>query len=533
MHSSPHQSRTPDRDQQIVDLLPIIFVLLCSVLGILYVFTTPPLQVPDEFAHLFRAYGLSEGYFVAPVLTPVPVSVSRLTSQFPPHLETVRKTSVAELLAGLRDPLRPQDVIRVPNEGMNVNTWIPYIPSALIIFFARLLHASPLALFYLGRLANLAGFIVLTWMALRCLPSCRLALFAISLMPTVIHQASGLSWDSISFGIAFLFCALVLQANSRPNNITKPEYRILWIAVVIVSLCKMDFALLPLIFLIPTSRYGSRKQQGLFFIACAVGVITTNMLWQLVNHENLLLFKQAIDRQYHTNFPDNIWYLYYNTGYLINALWRSLLQTGFMHLNEFVGTFGWLVVRLPPYLVYLYVALLFSVGIASLSKLRLSWGQRTAVLCVVVGGCFGATLAMWLETPVSYIHDAILQNVGTLYGIQGRHYIPFALPALLLLSNRVVRIRPIWLVLATTLVALAVNIMGLAQIRQTYYASLDQRPQHAEDSLHRLLPVDRGENDGRYNSACRGYSAVLARDTGQLCLTLSSSPHRRKESQVR
>jgi uncharacterized membrane protein len=461
-------SSTPTVDQKLWSRLPILFVFLSALLGAFYAFVVPPLQVPDEFAHLFRAYGLSEGYFVAPRRTPVPTSLSQLTGRYPPHLESVGRISARELMQALREPLNPADQIAVPNEGMNVNTWIPYMPSAIVIFAARELRLSPLAITYLARLANLAGYIALTWLALRILPAGRIVLFTVALMPMVLHQAAGLSWDSITFAIAFLFCALILRARTSSPLKTR-DCALLWASVLILSLCKVDFVLLPLLILIPVSQHGSRKRQILFLTVCAAGAFIISVGWQVLNRDNLILFKQSVDAQFHTNFPDNIWYLYYNTGYYINAVGRSIIQTGFLHLTEFVGTFGWLTVRLPPSVVLLYIAELVLVGLTESNQLRLSWIDRGILFGCALMGCIGAMVAMWLQTPNAYIQEVILHNVGTLYGLQGRHYIPFAFPAILVLSNRMIRIRGVWLYASALAVILISNGIGLAKITQTYY----------------------------------------------------------------
>jgi uncharacterized membrane protein len=293
-----------------------------------------------------------------------------LPKQFSTHLENTGKISYGDLAAAVKEPLNAVDQIALPDPGMNVNTWIPYAPSAVVILIARAFHASPLAILYLGRLANLTGYVFLTWLALRILPSARLVLFSVALMPMTLHQAASLSWDSITFGIAFLFCAIVLQARENPHPLNNSGLGVLLLSVFILSLCKVDFALLPLLLLIRPAAYGSRRRQVAFLLICASSALITNALWQYLNHENLLLFNQFVSAQFHTDIPDNIWYLYYNTGFLINTVVRSVVLTGFIHLTEFVGTFGWLTVRFPPYIVWLYVAHLLLLGLSSLSGVQ-------------------------------------------------------------------------------------------------------------------------------------------------------------------
>ena len=57
------------------------------------------------------------------------------------------------------------------------------------------------------------------WAALRLIPAGRIILLTVALMPMVIHQAASLTWDSIAFGIGFLYCAIVIpMCHGRPYS---------------------------------------------------------------------------------------------------------------------------------------------------------------------------------------------------------------------------------------------------------------------------------------------------------------------------
>jgi hypothetical protein len=173
--------------------------------------------------------------------------------------------------------------------------------------------------------------------------------------------------------------------------------------------------------------------------------------------------------QFHTQFPGNIWYIYYNTGYFVNAAVRTLMHDGFFHLTQFVGSFGWLYVQLPRWAVVLYAGLLFYAGLTSLGKLRLSCLQRSILSGVLLLGSGSCILAMWLQTPEFYIQNAILHNMGNLYGIQGRHFIPFVFAGMISLANRFVSISLKWSVPLALIVVTVVNASALVAIRQAYY----------------------------------------------------------------
>ena len=75
---------------------------------------------------------------------------------------------------------------------------------------------------------------------------------------------------------------------------------------------------------------------------------------------------------------------------------------------------------------------------------------------------------MWIETPSWYIEKTLLRDIGTLYGIQGRHYIPFVLVAFFALASNMLRCRMAWLLGVALTVIVVVNLTGLLSIRAAY-----------------------------------------------------------------
>src|ERR1035437_5614103 len=86
--------------------LPCLFLVVALALGVPFTFLNPPLQAPDEFAHFFRAYGVSEGQFVAHDTTSVPQGVVELVREFPPKLETDHRVREQDLIIAAHEPLQ-------------------------------------------------------------------------------------------------------------------------------------------------------------------------------------------------------------------------------------------------------------------------------------------------------------------------------------------------------------------------------------------------------------------------------------------
>src|SRR5271166_553048 len=208
--------------------------LLCFLLGLLgvlpLVVLTPPFQVPDESLHFLRAYQLSELQLTAtmqegearvvfPALLEaramLPSSLIELVETFlgtrkvygprPISEQPLRRTWMA-----LDRPLDPgrQELVIVPAYIAPLS----YAPQAIAIAAGRWLGAGPLALLYLGRLANaLVAVIVLAW-AVHLMPIGREMTMLLGLLPMATYEYASVSPDAATITTAFLFTAVALRA---------------------------------------------------------------------------------------------------------------------------------------------------------------------------------------------------------------------------------------------------------------------------------------------------------------------------------
>ena len=157
----------------------IAFLLVGGINAILLTFLTPPFQVHDEFQHFFRSYQLSEAEIWGSVQDGHPGSV--IPSSLPEfverswgtlevwHVPPLGTHRLAETWREFQQPLAPSR--RQFAEFITVDySPLLYVPQTLGITAGRLFGASPLALLYLGRLANAATAIVVIAWSLKVLP---------------------------------------------------------------------------------------------------------------------------------------------------------------------------------------------------------------------------------------------------------------------------------------------------------------------------------------------------------------------------
>ena len=241
------------------------FLLVALPAGLLLLALTPPFQVPDEPAHLLRAYQVAEGRLVAEVSGGIsggtlPVSLASTAGAFPPGMPATPRTElIARVKTGLAEPLAPLERRFTPFPSASYSP-VPYLPAAVAIAAGMASSWSPLALLYAGRLATLIAAALLHALAVSAAPAFRGPLALLALTPMAAFQRSGLSADGVTNGLAFLFFALVLKLSEREENPPSAGTKALVVATsVALALCKGYVLLLPLLLIVPASLPAKRR----------------------------------------------------------------------------------------------------------------------------------------------------------------------------------------------------------------------------------------------------------------------------------
>jgi len=83
---------------------------------------------------------------------------------------------------------------------------------------------------------------------------------------------------------------------------------------------------------------------------------------------------------------------------------------------------------------------------------------------------------MWCAEITRPHIETILQGTGLVPGVQGRYFIPFALPLLLAISGTRLRVERKWLLAIAAVTIFTVNAVALQEIHRTYYLSGEVGP---------------------------------------------------------
>lgn len=260
---------------------PLHRMVFCFVLalGILFSMVLPPYSAPDEQFHINQSFTLASTIY-NPYL---PVAQSQIHSSLrrPSDVDVIvqdGETTVftwqhiaKNLLTTNSDPFtHTQDYDEYQVDSSYTMYWI----SALGVLAGFLLRLGFIPTLFLGRLTNLVFFAFLSAWAVKRTPVAKAVFAAVALLPMTLHLAASYSRDSNLLALCLLFAALVLDLAFGPREKLGWKQLILpaLAGLLIVPSKIVYFPLALLVFLIPAARLGrySKAVKGEFLALCLV-----------------------------------------------------------------------------------------------------------------------------------------------------------------------------------------------------------------------------------------------------------------------
>jgi uncharacterized membrane protein len=444
------------------------FLSIGLVFGILFLLVIPPFQVPDEPAHFYRAYQVSEGKFIAEKrdniaggLIPKSLSDSVVIwNSIPFHPEN--KTTKKQFLETFNVSLKKREKFFAAFPNTALYSPIPYLPQAIGIALGKVLYLSPIILLYLGRLTNLIISVYLTFLAIKITPFLKWVFFLLALTPMATFQRGSLSADSFINSIAILLITTITKCafDINKEKIVRSDIVILCLLTILLSLSKQAYFLIPfLCFLIPKYKFGNQKK---YLIICFFLSLTSAIAW--------ISWAFVIKGIYVPLKPDiavvdeQVRFILSHPERFALILFNDFNVNVKGYLEQFIGVLGWLDTQLPGILHSSYTfVLLFIALIDSHPNVIILLKDKLKVFAVLSSSIFLLYLLIYLSwNPVG-------QEV--VEGVQGRYFIPLAPLLLLLFYNRKIslNIRSSNLGLVIVTYSLFALTISLAVLLNRYY----------------------------------------------------------------
>jgi uncharacterized membrane protein len=249
------------------------FLLLATPVCLFLAFAIPPGQGLDEANHFLRVYQVSGGTILSEY------SDRHIGGAVPSCAVTyLYRSGVAAAQPGpfqwrsfFQQPAGcdPSATQFVAFENTAVYSPVSYLPQALGVAIARLVHAPIPVLFYMGRLFGAFAYIGLVYLALRVATGARSLLLVVGLMPMALTSASEYSADTMTLALALLMVAGIIRCRQDPQA-ARWAFALAGGAAIGLALTKSTYSVLALALLaVPNSILPTRAAA----MAVKVGVV--------------------------------------------------------------------------------------------------------------------------------------------------------------------------------------------------------------------------------------------------------------------
>ncbi|MFN3308951.1 MAG: DUF2142 domain-containing protein [Anaerolineales bacterium] len=392
---------------------------LFFIIGIFLTTLIPPLQSPDEQAHLERAYLLSKGIITFKTLQGVGsggyvdtglIEFNRLWLDLPFNRRKKVDSSLIEIAQSLHWT-RTEEFVPVFSSS---SFPLIYLPGALAIWIGRKLDLSIYNTYFLVRFSTMVVSLATIAFASFLHPLNFLSIF-ILILPMSVFQFATFNADGVSYALSILVISLAIRFLSKEEGEQSWMIFILTACIFVLIASKWQFT--PLAFLLLLLWWVKRSKKYLLVLVLVMLGLLIWVNYVLANYVDLRMVRE-------TNVQDILLHYLSHPQNAIGIVWNTLTSERLMkfYRYSFIGALGWLDTRFHP--LYYDIASFFLVAIAictlSLNEIRKDFRLRTAFLLIslsIVMLIFLAMLINWSPFPAS-----------TIKGIQGRY---FTVPLLL------------------------------------------------------------------------------------------------------
>ena len=400
-----------------------LFLTFMLPVGMFYLVFMLPTYAPDESAHIWRIYDISEGNILAKqdeegnsIGTNVPEELIEAKQE---TLNTYAK--LKEMLARGQDSGETVNVI----SPAQAYPFVLYLPAAIIFTIVRLCHIPILWGLYLAKLVNFVIFLAGGYYAIKKIPFGKYILLACLFLPMVLQQAVSLSADSIINTGLFVYIAYTIALIFQKEKISKKQLVCYSILILFVALAKMAYIpMIALGFMLLFSKQMTQKQKiailGVGTLIC-IAIVGINYIYSttLVNPS-----AQAYYEAQNVNGTEQIKGVLQNPFSFVKVLKNTIEVYGESYLYGMIASpLGWLDIVVSPLVTIAFLIVVIFSSMIENNEVAFTRKQKIWNLLIVMGTALLIIGAMYLSwTGI---------GADVVEGVQGRYFIPL-LPLLLL-----------------------------------------------------------------------------------------------------
>ncbi len=442
-----------------------VFAVIALGIGFVFCLFTPQLAAPDEYVHYTTSYYYASGLlgkdrldengklFVRACDAPDSAGLFVQSHAYDPFAYT-------ELAEGLGKNTESSECTVPVNARLATSVFpLVYAPQTAGITLARFLGLGYGWTLILGRLMNLLVYVALGWTAIRLIPFGKSALLAVSVFPMSLQLAGSLSYDALVNGLCFIFIALCMKYTYADEAVGWKK--MLWLGALGAALAPgkaVYLVLVMLCFLIPDNKYKSRLHArgsklavfGASFVAWfaynaagAMSVFRANPIVEAPIVQDAAQTAELVQTAatvVSEIAPNGDSRLFFTVGYIFSHLEQTaalvlntIQQNMPLYLQGLIGgRLGEQIVTKVEINWILIIAILLCTLLCATRReddaVYLKGGRRVWSLLIFLGVSALIVFACVTWTPANYT---------TIFGIQGRYFLPVLPLVLLSLRNNI------------------------------------------------------------------------------------------------
>ncbi len=398
------------------------YFIIALILGLCYLFTIPMFAQSDEHSHYLRAYEISNGHFLTPVID------NEQKSEFDKSIidsiyntdKTPEYKTYEEILEIKDLKVNNQEKVSVVN-GASCYSIISYLPHVIGISLGKILHLNPYFCGMIGRIFSLLFCISIVSLGIKILPEGKFFAFTLFLTPIFLSYSASFSADGTIMAYTFIFISYILSLIKSKKKLNYKNFLILLTLTICVSISKSVY--LPFIFLllfIPKESFKNKKEE-IFWKVLLIGIgIFSDLIWVHLSSVILNNSRSSIIKNQPFKYLLILLNTTINSGYnqLENIFSGDFLCHHQVRPYEMV-CFGFIIVNFLSYVVE--------------EKNKESNVPKNLFILLLMIAVYGLiNTAMFIgNTPV---------DSSLIIGVQGRYLFPIVIATLMLKITKPVKI---------------------------------------------------------------------------------------------
>lgn len=447
--------------------LSIIFIVVSFSLGLIYWILVPPLATFDEHVHIentmFHVSAILENkeckkkeafvyeeYDYKKLIKngwqASPERYIQLENIFK-KISTTEKKSI-ELTSSVLSP-----------------SYI-YLPQIIGFSLGYSLKFNLLTSLFFAAICNLIFYTLIISLAIKITPIYKEVFFCIGLFPTTLNAAASLSYDTFINATSILFIAIIFYYRFCDVKLKWKDTIILAVILVILAPCKLVYGVLSLlIFLIPYSRYKSKKTMIITYIVIFSAMTIFLIIFQWKNIIKLVSHSQSA---VNTLGPwGELSYSYGDIlkkpGDIIKLLVNTILRDSGTIILKGVARIQYIEYPITISLLMLFCVFVLMFNTKEYKRLVLT--RKDYVVTVFTIGILSGLI---IYGAIAWTSLSSL----TIMGIQGRYFVPLFPLVFFLVTNSIFEVKKTkrnrWLYLFYSLQIVGLAIIATNMLMRNY-----------------------------------------------------------------